>query len=509
MVSEPERHPPPGSAEEVETFRALQRRLGEIYRRVFADDRLPRTVVVVPSLTLDPDTLSKIDGVVHYEERMLVLLMLLKMPRTQVIYVTSMPVDPAVVDYYLRLVGGPPGVRDRLTMVSLGDDTFRPLTEKILTRPDAMSAIRAMVRHPEAAHLTVFAATPLERTLAVRLGLPMYAADPDLSEFGTKTGSRRVMQAAGVAVPEGVEGLRDEQDVVAAITDLRGRMPETRRMVVKLNEGFSGEGNAIVDLSHAPDSGDVRGWVEEQVYERLTFEATGETWERYSAKIREMGAIVEVFVEGQVKRSPSVQARVDPLGSPHIVSTHDQMLGGPNQQVFLGATFPADPVYVGEITDAGRRVADLLGRSGVVGRFGVDFVSVRRAGTWHHYGLEINLRKGGTTSPFLLLEFLTGGAYDADRGRFITPDGRSLVYHASDNVQRHEYRGMTPGTLLDQTSGAHYRDEVRAGIAFHLMGPLPGFGKVGMMAVAEDPATAKARFDRAIDLLDRLAGAVA
>ena len=508
-MTEPGRFPPPGSPDEVEAFRSLQARLGDVYRRVFSDDRAPRTVVVIPSLTLDPDTLAKIDGVVHYEERMLVLLMLLKMPRTQVIYVTSMPVDPAEVDYYLRLVGGVPDLRDRLTMISLGDDSFRPHTQKILERPDALAAIRANIRHPGLAHMTVFAATPLERTLAVRLGLPMYACDPDLADFGTKTGSRRVMAEAGVTVPEGADGLRDAGDVVAAITDLRRRVPDARRVVVKLHEGFSGEGNAVVDLTRAPESGDVHRWVGEQVREHMTFEAAGETWERYSAKISEMGAIVEVFVEGKVKRSPSVQARVDPLGEAHIVSTHDQVLGGPNNQVFLGATFPADPAYVGEITDAGARVAKLLARAGVVGRFGVDFVSVWRDGRWHHYGLEINLRKGGTTSPYLLLEFLTGGSYRPETGTFETPDGRRLVYRASDNVQRSEYRGMSPERLLGETSGDHYHPDSRAGIAFHLMGPLPGFGKVGMMAVAEDASTARARFERAVDLLDRLAGAVA
>jgi len=35
-----------------------------------------------------------------------------------------------------------------------------------------------------------------------------------------------------------------------------------------------------------------------------------------------------------------------------------------------------------------------------------------RDGTWAAYAIELNLRKGGTTHPFLTLQFLTDGAYD-------------------------------------------------------------------------------------------------
>ena len=67
-------------------------------------------MVVVPSLSLDLEVQAKITGVTHYEERMLCLLMLLRLPRTHLVYVTSQPVHPAVIDYYLHLLPGcPPG----------------------------------------------------------------------------------------------------------------------------------------------------------------------------------------------------------------------------------------------------------------------------------------------------------------------------------------------------------------------------------------------------------------
>ena len=69
----------PGSPAELEAFANLQARLAPMYRRIFSDRQAPRTVVVVPSLSLDLEVQAKITGVTHYEERMLCLLMLLRL----------------------------------------------------------------------------------------------------------------------------------------------------------------------------------------------------------------------------------------------------------------------------------------------------------------------------------------------------------------------------------------------------------------------------------------------
>ena len=115
--AQPGMAPAPGSPEELRVFERLQERLPGLYRRVFSDPREPRTVVVVPSLSLDPEELAKIDGVVHYEERLLCLLMLLRMPRTEILYVTSLPIkltEAPVADRKASEAGwlGPP-VKER------------------------------------------------------------------------------------------------------------------------------------------------------------------------------------------------------------------------------------------------------------------------------------------------------------------------------------------------------------------------------------------------------------
>ena len=74
--------PEPGSAEELKAFARIQERLAPLAQRNISEPRAPQTVVVVPSLSLDAEELAKVSGVHHYEERLLCMLMLLRMPRT-------------------------------------------------------------------------------------------------------------------------------------------------------------------------------------------------------------------------------------------------------------------------------------------------------------------------------------------------------------------------------------------------------------------------------------------
>src|SRR5262249_11277863 len=153
---------------------------------------------------------------------------------------------------------------------------------------------------------------------------------------------------------------------------------------------------------------------------RLKIVADGLTCETFLSKFQEMGGIVEGFVEGEIKQSPSVQCRIDPDGHYQVASTHDQLLGGEGGQVFLGAYFPADPAYAVTIGHMGKKVAEALQQRGVLGRFAVDFISVKEQDEWRHYAIEINLRKGGTTHPLLMLQFLTDGKYNSEKGLYYT-----------------------------------------------------------------------------------------
>jgi hypothetical protein len=511
-VSDPELRDPPAAADlspgdaELAAFRALQSRFSASFERLFDNPSLPRTVLIVPSLSLDQQVMEKISGVHHYEERMLCLLLLLRMPRTRVIYVTSTPISETIIDYYLHLLPGVPGVhaRRRLTLIACNDASAAPLTRKVLDRPRVLARIREAIADRASAHMTCFTVTELERKLALALGLPIYGCDPSLAHLGSKSGSRAVFREAGIEMAPGFEDLGGSAEVAEALATLKGRNPSLSRAVVKLNEGFSGEGNAIFSFAGAPDGAALLPFVRERL-PLLAFEARGMSWELYQDKLRAMRGIVEEFVPGAVKRSPSAQLRVDPVGRIEAVSTHDQVLGGASGQIFLGCRFPADAEYRLAIQDRGRRVAEVLARKGVLGRFAVDFISVKENDRWRHLAIEINLRKGGTTHPFLMLQFLTDGRYDPASGDFLTPGGQPRCYYASDNLEAERYRGLTPYDLVDISvvNGLHFHAASGEGVAFHLIGALSEFGKLGVVCIGASHAKAESLYHRTVEILDR------
>lgn len=486
-------------------FADLQAGLAGTFDAFSAPDA-PRTVLIVPSLTMDREVLARISGAHHYEERMLCYLLLLRLPRTRVIYMSSRPIPEAIIDYYLHLLPGIPAqhARKRLTFLSCHDGSPLALTEKILGRPRLMQHIQEAIPDPSCAYMTCFNVTEHERALALRLGLPIYGCDPSLLAWGSKSGSRKIFREAGVAMPEGFEDLHSADEIADALVELKARRPGIRRAVVKLDEGFSGEGNAVFSYRDAPEGPALRAWVRDRL-PGLAFEAQDMTWDLFSEKFAAMGGIVEEFIEGEVKRSPSAQFRVDPLGQLAAVSTHDQVLGGDSGQVFLGCRFPADGSYRLEIQDDGLKAARVLAGKGVLGRFAIDFLSVRQGEAWRHFAIEINLRKGGTTHPFMMLEFLTDGRYDPATGAFVTPAGQERCYYASDNLEAEHYRGLTPTDLIDiaALNGLHFDGACQQGVVFHLIGALSEFGKLGVLCIGGSHDKAEALYRRTREVLDR------
>lgn len=500
-----------GSAAEMEAFEKIQQGFANQFELFFPDNLAPKTIVVVPSLSLDQEVLSKVTGAMHYEERLLCLLMLLRMPRANVIYISSTTIDPIIIDYYLHLLPGITGyhARERLTLLSCYDTSAIPLTEKILQRPRLIERIKKAIQPGNVAHLACFNTTGLERSLAVQLGIPIYGCDPSLVYLGTKSGSRRIFMQAGVDTPAGAENLGTYHDIVHALAGLKEMYPDLKRAVVKLNDGFSGDGNAVFRYPANLRGKAMHDWIDRNLGDTLKPVADDLDTNLFLEKFVLMEGIAEAFVEGDMKASPSVQCRINPRGEIDIISTHDQVLGGDTGQVFTGAYFPADAAYRSEIAAKAKAIAVVLKNQGVLGRFSIDFISVKEKDAWKHYAIEINLRKGGTTHPFLMLQFLNDGSYNENTGIFETSSGQQFCYYASDNVQSDQYKGLTPRDLIDiaMFHGLHYDGATRKGVMFHMIGALSQFGKMGMVCIGSSREEAYSYYAKTIAVLDAETGA--
>ena len=501
---------------DLDHFDRLQKKLVKMWQVIGSSleesEDVERTIVVVPSLSIDLE--APTSAMQAYEERMLFMLFLLRKPSIRMIYVTSQTIQPSIIDYYLEMLPGlvSSNARKRLRLVSTEDGSSNPLSQKLLDRPHLIEHICSLIPDIDQAHMVPFNTTDIERELAIKLDIPMYAADPCYFAFGTKSGCRRIFAELGVQHPLGFEDLYSIQDVAVSIVKMRSERPSLEEVVVKHNEGVSGIGNAMVDLVDLPAAGadDELAAIEGRL-QKMQLESSDMSFQNYVEQLERSGGIVEEFISGLEVRSPSAQLRVTPLGEVEMLSTHDQMLGGPSGQSYLGAIFPADLAYSRKIMRDAVKVGERFAKEGIVGRFALDFVVVRKKdGDWDSYAIEVNLRKGGTTAPFLILQYLTDGLYEAESGVFYTSRGDLKYYVASDHLENPAYRVFTTERLFDIVSvnHLHYNHANQTGVVMHLITGVAELGRIGVTAIANSPQDANELYRRFNDLLDREAAAL-
>lgn len=510
--------------QEALAYERLKPRLATLWKDVFPLDDQAYTSVVVPSVTVEAEALARHAEALIYEEALLFLLIRLRNPRARLIYVTSLPLPQAVLDYYLQFLSGIPAshAAARLTLLSAYDGSRRPLTEKILERPRLVDKIIRGIKDPARAYLTVFRSTPLERRLALRLGIPLNAADPEMEALCGKSGARRALREAEVEIPPGREDLRDEEDVLEALSDLRGQHREMRRAIVKLEHSHWDEGDALVTL---PES-DSREAVRQALHE-MVVPIPGEDAMTFLARFARTGGVVEELFE-DVRHVASGQARINPRGAVMLTSTHDEIRGGPAGLASEGCRFPADDRYRLAIQEQTVRVAEVLADRGLVSRISVGFMVLpalpsgeaahRAAGDTAHRALgsageesfrlaasEVNLGVGGSTHPLLAVRFLCEGALDPATGLFVTLTGRTKHYRATDHLRSPAYRGLVPEDVIEMATmnGLSYSPHTEVGTLFYMLGALSEHGRVGMVAIGNSREEAEEVYARTVATLDR------
>ena len=174
-----------------------------------------------------------------------------------------------------------------------------------------------------------------------------------------------------------------------------------------------------------------------------------------------------------------------------VLATHEQVMGGDGGQVYMGCRFPADPAYVAELARLGRRGGRAPGRrTACSGGSSVDFAAARDPrGVWHLHALEVNLRKGGTTHPYAALRNLAPGHYDEQAGRWVTADGSTRAYWATDNLVDPSWQGVPPGRVIDRVAAAGLQLDPATGIGvvLHMLSCLAIDGRLGLTAIGRTP----------------------
>jgi len=363
------------------------------------------------------------------------------------------------------------------------------LSEKLIERNDVIEKIKSIIK-PHKTGLVSYVATRLEVKLASKLGVPLIGNGPGYETYGSKSGSRLVFGEAGVPYPVGTSVVFDAQSLAESIAVLVSSRPSIRKFVVKLDQGFSGNGNALLTLPPGKLTS------EDIMLAMATFKITSSvcTWDRYKANMEKYGVLAEAFLEGG-QSCPSAQGFISRNGNVIILSTHEQVLDG---QEYLGCKFPANASYRDELQRHAKAVGEILAKKGQVGFFGVDFMAcsddntslLQNPDVQHDqiYTLEINLRQTGTTHPFFALRNLAGIHCASEN-----LEGNCKYYISSDNLVQPWYKGKRPQDLLKliKERNLGFNHEAKCGYIYYMFGGLPKYGQFAATCIANSPEKAE------------------
>ncbi|MGY1605561.1 MULTISPECIES: peptide ligase PGM1-related protein [unclassified Geodermatophilus] len=481
----------------VQEFDELQRRLAAACALNAPGSSRPHVLVALPSFSIGESLLSHYaDRIPALEHRYLVAVLVLpRVPGCELVFVGSAAPPVALLDHYLALM--PPAARAsarrRLQLLVVPDASHRSVARKLLDRPDLLDGLRRHIGD-RPAFVEPWNVTADEVAVALHLGVPVNGTAPELWPLGFKSAGRRLLAGAGVPVPVGCEDVRTVEDVDRAIEEVLRQRPDAAGVVLKLDDSGAGDGNVVLRCEGLPGTG---GGLRDRV-RRLP------AW--FLAALR-LGGVVEELVSGDGLASPSVTGDISPDGGVTVLATHEQLLGGPSGQVYLGCRFPADPAYAADLGRYGLAAGRALARRGARGRYGVDFVATRGPDGWRLQALEINLRKGGTTHPYAVLRNLVPGRYDVAEARWTADDGTVRCYAATDNLVDPDWTGLPPARVVDAVTraGLTFDRRTRSGVVLHMLSGLAIDGRFGLTALAPSTAAADDLLERTHAAVDRAA----
>jgi hypothetical protein len=252
--------------------------------------RAKRVVVHIPSLSLAERQRRTVANLDMRQNAQLARLCDIRDPDVEVIYVSPFPLNDDTVGYFAKVleIGGAQEPMKRVRIIVPENYHRFPahfsLATILLYSPRALRRIEHFCRAKDA-YIVPNACGPDELRLSIRLALPLFAAEPSVSAiYSTKSGSKRIFQAAHVNVPPGAHDLYDQDDLVGSLAHLIAHNLDVPKWIFKVDDEFGGRGHAHFFTADLPCfsallvayDADPKHWASEGVQARVQDEIATE-----------------------------------------------------------------------------------------------------------------------------------------------------------------------------------------------------------------------------------------
>lgn len=454
-------------------------------------------VICLSSMTFDKVLTEAIKGLEHYEMRCLWEISRVKNGNVHVHFFSKRKVHQEAIRHFSKVFDLTNEELERIHFYSVEEILKTTFLPEDLS--DYIKDFGAVAREFKKicslnnAYLECFVLTEKEKHLVDNYNIPTWWSHEDLDYYKTKSGNRKILRGV-TAIPRGIENLHSYEESLHALKNL-SHQTNARRFVIKLNDGVSGDGNGFINLKNGGSS-------IIEALENINFVSPKMTTEKFFTEMRKLGGVIEEFIEGENKRSPSVQLLLSPNGDFEILSSHEQILDESGSR-FLGSEFPAKEDHRESIMREAEKVAKKLCTLNLSGIVGLDFLTVKNAnGLIETYLIEMNIRKGGTTHPYWSARTALGALPCPVKGT-LRKGKKEWVYRSNDNLSDGGGCRRSLSGLMEKAekAGLTYCPQRKTGAIFHMLSCWEPEGKCGATFIGETPEEAMILEENLIKLL--------
>ena len=448
--------------------------------------------VCLTSMTFDVILTEAIEGLEHYEMRCLWEISRVLNEGVHVHFFSKKIVNLHAINHFYKTFNLSDNQISRIKFYSVEEilnekNLPQDLSDYVLNNPQVRAVFSEICQNKNS-YLECFVLTDKERKVSEVFNLPTYWCHESVEYLKTKSGNRKILNGV-TKLPEGYGDLYSLEQVVAALKALSHKTLN-RKFVIKLNDGVSGDGNGFIKLP----AGKINEHTIRQSLIETQFVSSKMTYTKFFREFAKIGGVVEEFIDGNNKRSPSVQVFLKPDNSFDIISSHEQVLDSSGAR-FLGARFPAYDYHRDLIINEANKIAKRLLENKVFGIVGLDFLTVDATDGYEAYLIEINLRKGGTTHPFWTAKAALNNANMCQKsGMFLISEKERRMYYSNDNIitkDLEKTRSLFELFGVLEGSGLLFSEKTQKGAIIHMANSYEPIGKIGAVFIGKTDAEIK------------------
>lgn len=424
-----------------------------------------RVIIHVPSLGYSQKIRDSMGDIMSAQNAQMGRLCDIRDPNVDVIYVSPLVINEEGLQYYTKLLGLKPAIdsgnvddqtelTDRYKIIVPEAIKSFPthrmcLSSHLKYSPKALKRIRSLIKGRDA---YIIPGMPHLDDLSVAefLGVPVLCSDPDVAHiYSTKSGSKRIFQAAGVSIPPGELDVYTLPQLHDSLSQLITDHLDVSVWLFKIDGEFNARGTAVINIAEhmkcyawARKESDRYGdkwskkWAQEPAFLKIHSEilevlekyalpvdnSMYSSWREFSVAFLAKGGVIEATPPSDSVTSLTVDMFIEPDGTITMVSCGDQIHADTPYRKW-GLSTPQASVEPAVLNKECVKIAEACKSRGIVGYFSIDFITYIDSKSEDQviWATDLDLHYTDSMAMANLAHFMSNGTFNSETHMYDVP----------------------------------------------------------------------------------------